>query len=148
MGGVTGEPTSRSRAPGRLARRPPVRVGAIVAVALAAAFVVRLFVHGGGASSPTTVPKRAGAVPASPAVLGALARSSGSPIYWAGPRAGEAPTSAPIDPGGGGVAFYARTRPTNVYVAYPGTDVQIEVYDRSAGRAHRLVAAGRIVPVG
>jgi hypothetical protein len=31
--------------------------------------------------------------------------------------------------GGNGVAFYARSKPTNAYVAFPGTDVQIEVYN-------------------
>jgi hypothetical protein len=48
---------------------------------------------------------------------------------------------------GGGVAFYARARPTNVYVAYPGTNIQVEVYDPVARVARRLVAANRIVPV-
>lgn len=47
----------------------------------------------------------------------------------------------------GGVAFYARTRPTNVYVAFKGIDEQVEVFDPSPGRARALVAAGKITPV-
>jgi len=48
---------------------------------------------------------------------------------------------------GGAIAFYAKARPTNVYVAFPGVDEQVEVYDPSGGGAQRLVAAGRVVPV-
>jgi hypothetical protein len=48
---------------------------------------------------------------------------------------------------GGGVAFYHASRPTNVYLAYPGSGYQIEVFDPSAARAHRLVAHGLIRPV-
>ena len=50
--------------------------------------------------------------------------------------------------GTAGVAFYARARPTNVYLAYPGRNIQVEVYDPAAGAARRLVAANHIVPVG
>lgn len=47
----------------------------------------------------------------------------------------------------GAVAFYAKTRPTNVYVAFPGVNEQVEIYDPSAQAAHRLIAAGKLVPV-
>ena len=47
----------------------------------------------------------------------------------------------------GSVAFYSQTRPTNVYMAYPGSDIQIEVYDPSAGVATGLVGSQSIVPV-
>jgi hypothetical protein len=47
----------------------------------------------------------------------------------------------------GAVAFYARARPTNVYVAFPGVPEQVEVFDPSAGRVHALIAADRIEPV-
>jgi hypothetical protein len=47
----------------------------------------------------------------------------------------------------GGVAFYAKTRPTNVYVAFPGVNVQLEVYDPSPQVVRRLVAAGKLAPV-
>ncbi len=47
----------------------------------------------------------------------------------------------------GGIAFSNPARPTSVYLAFPGIDEQIEVFDPSAKRAHRLVAGGRIRPV-
>ena len=50
--------------------------------------------------------------------------------------------------GGGGLAFQDKTHPTSVYLAYPGEDVQIEVYDPSASMARQLVSKGRIAPVG
>jgi hypothetical protein len=49
---------------------------------------------------------------------------------------------------GGGLAFADKNRPTSVYVAYPGSAYQIEVYHPSADRARALVESGRIVPVG
>ena len=47
----------------------------------------------------------------------------------------------------GGVGFYATTRPTNLYVAFPGVNAQVEVYDPSARVVRRLVAAGKLAPV-
>jgi hypothetical protein len=47
----------------------------------------------------------------------------------------------------GAVAFYGKTSPTNVYLAFPGSDYQIEVFDPSASEARRLVEAGQIAPV-
>jgi hypothetical protein len=47
----------------------------------------------------------------------------------------------------GGIAAYAKKHATNVYVAYPGVDVQVEVYDPSATLTPKLVASGQIVPV-
>jgi len=47
----------------------------------------------------------------------------------------------------GAVAFYAKTRPTNVYVAFPGVNEQVEVYDPSPQAARSLVAAGKLAPV-
>jgi hypothetical protein len=55
--------------------------------------------------------------------------------------------SARIDIGSRGVAFYDVRRPTNVYLAHKGSDVQVEVYDPSASRAHQLVAGGQVAPV-
>jgi hypothetical protein len=49
--------------------------------------------------------------------------------------------------GGGGVAFYSDESPTNVYLAYPRSDYQIEVYDPSPARARRLVSSGRVSEV-
>jgi hypothetical protein len=48
---------------------------------------------------------------------------------------------------GAGVAFQHKTHPSSVYLAYPGSDVQIEVYDPIPGRARLLVLSGRITPV-
>ena len=47
----------------------------------------------------------------------------------------------------GGVAFYSRKAPTSVYLAYPGSDVQVEVYDPWAPGARRLVRSGAVAPV-
>jgi hypothetical protein len=66
-------------------------------------------------------------------VLKGLAKSSG-----------EATFTAPH----GAIAVYSNSRPTNIYLAYPGSDVQIEVYDPDAARARSLVTSGRVVPVG
>jgi hypothetical protein len=45
---------------------------------------------------------------------------------------------------GGGIAVYRRSRPTNVYLAWPGFDYQVEVFDPSAAAAHRLAASTRL----
>jgi hypothetical protein len=50
--------------------------------------------------------------------------------------------------GGGGVAFYSPSAPTSVFLAYPGSRVQIEVFDPSPGRARALVASGAVRPAG
>lgn len=49
---------------------------------------------------------------------------------------------------GGGLAFADKSHPTSVYLAYPGSAFQIEVFHPSAARARQLVASGKIVPVG
>jgi hypothetical protein len=46
-----------------------------------------------------------------------------------------------------GIAVYSTSRPTNVYLAYPNSDEQIEVYDPSPDQARELVSSGQIVPV-
>jgi hypothetical protein len=55
--------------------------------------------------------------------------------------------AVPVRIGRGAVAFYERSRPTNVYVAYPGENVQIEVFDPSPARARDIVTSGRLVTV-
>lgn len=50
--------------------------------------------------------------------------------------------------GRGAVAFYASSRPTNVYVAFPDVDYQVEVYDPQALKARSRVVSGRVVRVG
>ena len=47
----------------------------------------------------------------------------------------------------GGVGFYNSARPTSVYFAFPGSNVQVETYDPSATVARRLVETGAIKPV-
>jgi hypothetical protein len=58
-------------------------------------------------------------------------------------KSGENKLSVP----NGGIAVYNNSQPTNVYVAYPGSNLQIEVFDPSAERAQRLVTSGQVVPV-
>jgi hypothetical protein len=53
-----------------------------------------------------------------------------------------------IPVGAGGLAFQYKTRPTSVYLAYPGSDYQIEVFDPSPARALQLVKTGQVKPVG
>jgi hypothetical protein len=48
---------------------------------------------------------------------------------------------------GGGLAVYSRDRPNSVYLAFPGEEVLVEVYDPSPTRARRLARSGRIRPV-
>lgn len=188
--------------PAAWARRPDVRIGAVIAVAIAVAFVVWLLVRGGDSNSSSTgqtqtVPAIA-PVAATPERLRSLSVEVGRPIYWAGPHSndtyeltrtsqdrifvrylphgvrvgtkqadytivgtypvgdaygvlqklakkeGETSFTAP----NGGIAVYDTSRSTNVYLAYPDTDVQIEVFDPSAGRARSLITSGQIVPVG
>lgn len=71
-------------------------------------------------------------VPNATGVLQALAKKSG-----------ERRLSVP----GGGIAVYSSSRPTNVYLAYPGSNLQIEVFDPSAERARKIVTSGQVVPV-
>jgi hypothetical protein len=189
----------RSTAP--WARRPDVRIGAVVAVAIAVAFVAWLVVRGDDSNSSggrtETVPAIA-SVAAAPERLRSLSVEVGRPIYWAGPRSDDTyeltrtsqdrifvrylPEGVPLgtkradytivgtypveDAYGvlrelaskegetsfvapnGGIAVYDTSRATNVYLAYPDSDVQIEVFDPSAERARSLITSGKIVPVG
>jgi hypothetical protein len=49
---------------------------------------------------------------------------------------------------GGAVVYFNRGEPLSVYVAFPGVDAQIEVYDPRFRQALQLVNSGQIVPVG
>jgi len=49
-----------------------------------------------------------------------------------------------IRTGNGAVAFYAKSRPTNVYMAFPGSSSQIEIYDPTPASLRRLVSADGI----
>jgi hypothetical protein len=65
-----------------LSRTPQVRLGAVLAVALAAGFVAWLLVRGDGNSSPS----KANATAVSASQLQDLASSLGHPIFWVGPQ--------------------------------------------------------------
>ena len=52
--------------------------------------------------------------------------------------------SIQVEVGHGGVAFYRSELPTNVYVAFRGSEYQIEVFDPSPQRARALVQSGAI----
>lgn len=49
---------------------------------------------------------------------------------------------------GDGFAMRSKSSRTNVYLAFPGEDVQVEVYSPVPGAAARLVSQGKIVSVG
>jgi hypothetical protein len=46
-----------------------------------------------------------------------------------------------------GLAVFDASRPTSVYLAYPGSNLQIEVFDPSAQHARNLIMTGHLVPV-
>jgi hypothetical protein len=48
---------------------------------------------------------------------------------------------------GGGIAVWSDARPQSVYLAFPRTDLQIEIYDTSATRARRLAITGAVKPI-
>jgi hypothetical protein len=47
----------------------------------------------------------------------------------------------------GGIAAWSRRRPTNVYLAYPGSDVLVEVFHPDPEQARRLATAGDVGPI-
>jgi hypothetical protein len=47
---------------------------------------------------------------------------------------------------GGATVYFNRKQPQSVYLAFPGVDAQIEVYDPKFNEALRLVNSGQIVP--
>lgn len=184
-------------------RRPKVRVGAVIAVAIAAAFLVWLLVRenddsSSNATTTTQTPAAISPRAVTPAALRALSDEAGHSVYWVGPRrnrtyeltrtssgrifvryltpgaqignrsarftiVGTYPSPDALEvlqdlseqPGvrsasvpGGGLAVYSTSSPRSVYIAYPDSDVQIEVFDPSAARALRLATSGRVAPVG
>lgn len=48
---------------------------------------------------------------------------------------------------GGGTVFFSRSQPESVYLAYPDSDVQIEVFAPEFKEALELVTSGKVVPV-
>jgi hypothetical protein len=59
-------------------------------------------------------------------------------------RAARQSSSVRVQPRAGGVAFYRKDRPTNVYLAFPGSGAQVEVFAPSGDEARRLVSSGQI----
>jgi hypothetical protein len=187
------------------ARLSSVRIGAVVALAVAAAFVIWLVVRGNDDSSSTSTTTSTneatqpiGPLAATPAALREVAAQAKQPIYWVGPRPGQTyeltrtaggrvyvrylpagaaignrradytivgtyptqgalqvlkelakqPNEKSVPAPGGGIAVYSSSAPANVYVAFPGQNVEIEVFDPSARKALRMVKTGRVAPVG
>lgn len=56
----------------------------------------------------------------------------------------QAPSSVRTPAAAGAVAFFAKSRPTNVYEAFPGVDYQVEVYDPWKPGARKFVKAKKV----
>jgi hypothetical protein len=177
-----------------------VRAGAVVAVAVAAAFLVwLLFIQGDDSSSSKGGEGSTGAKPVilNQDALSTLSGTLGQPIYWAGSRPGthlevtqqkngnilvrflpenldagepaqkyltigtypfndaygglQAVASRPgaitdSTPSGGLVVTNEST-PTSVYVAYPDTNYEIEVYDPDSTEALSVAKSDALQPV-
>jgi hypothetical protein len=63
-------------------------------------------------------------------------------------RVSRLPEAASFAVADGGIAVYSRDRPSSVYLAFPGEDVQVEVYDPAPRKARRLARSGRVQPIG
>jgi hypothetical protein len=63
-------------------------------------------------------------------------------------RQGQQPGGVIATAPGKAVVYFNRDQPHSVYLAYPGVDVEIEVFDPNFTRALQLVNSGQIVPVG
>lgn len=59
----------------------------------------------------------------------------------------ERPAMASRPAPAGGIAVWSRRRPTNVYLAYPGADLLVEVFHPDAGQARDLATAGDVGPI-
>jgi len=96
---------------------------------------IRYLPHGVPIGSPKAVYTIVGTYPVSNAYM-VLKKLSTKP--------GELSFTAPHH----GLAVLSSSRPTNVYLAYPGSNLQIEVFDPSQQRARNLILTGHVVPVG
>jgi hypothetical protein len=56
--------------------------------------------------------------------------------------------SAPVPISGGGIAAVDKAHPTSVYLAYPGSPYQIEVFDPSPTTARSIALSGQVVRLG
>jgi hypothetical protein len=176
---------------------PQVRVGAVIAIAIAAGVAAWLILRDDGDKTPDEpVPASStGPEPISLAGLRARAATVDQPVYWAGrlprrrfeftetpgrifvrylpagakvgatkpyltvatyrhPNAFDATTAVAgregavrIDVGRKGVAFFNRSQPTSVYLAYRGAPYQIEVFHPVPRIARDLVSSRRVRPI-
>ena len=55
--------------------------------------------------------------------------------------------SKTVELDGGGIAVYDPAQPTNVHLAFPGEEYQVEVFSPEGGEALRLVENGKLKPV-
>jgi hypothetical protein len=63
-------------------------------------------------------------------------------------KLGQKPGAILVEIAGGGSAYAEGPEATSAYLAFPGVDTQVEVYDPQGGRALKLIRSGAIVPVG
>jgi hypothetical protein len=63
-------------------------------------------------------------------------------------ESGQKPGAILVKIDGGGTAYAESTQATSAYMAFPGVNTQVEVFDPKAGEALRLIRSGAIVPVG
>jgi hypothetical protein len=62
-------------------------------------------------------------------------------------KAAKRPGAGTLKVKGGGTAVVNENLPTSVYVAFPGSKYQIEVFDPDPARALKLVTSGQIQPI-
>lgn len=63
-------------------------------------------------------------------------------------KAGEGADSVLLTNSDGSIVVYNKNKTTNVYIAFPKVDVQIEIFDPTPGKALELATSGRIVAIG
>ncbi|CAA9516885.1 MAG: hypothetical protein AVDCRST_MAG17-2338 [uncultured Solirubrobacterales bacterium] len=62
-------------------------------------------------------------------------------------RRGEGEGTETREAPGGGLATWSKARPSSVYLAFPGSDLLVEVYDPDPQRARTLALSGEVGPV-
>jgi hypothetical protein len=67
--------------------------------------------------------------------------------FGATSTAAKAPGAVKLPVKGGAVAFYSSSTPTNVYIAFPNSAYQIELFDPNAARAKSEVLTGKVQPI-
>jgi hypothetical protein len=199
---VAPPPNDQTTPSGHSFKRPQVRIGALIAVAVAVGFIAWAVVGGGSDdnSTSTTAPPTAGPgrgpVQVSRNGLQTLAAAIAQPMYWIGPKHGvlyelrqttdgkvyiryvppsvkagdprafltvgtyplknaysvtqaaaRGDGSTELNVGKGAAAFYGKGATTNAYIAFSGSDYQIEVYAPEQGLARKLVEQGAVVRV-